>query len=275
MDPVPVDPPLRTNPANPAKCRPDLAARAARGMGALGLALSLSVGSVTAVHAQGAADDTVREGRGYVTVGVSTLDLDAVNDRLSHNGYPTFPERRASLGIGGHAVHGRWLIGGEGQGLIGRTKDAVASGQHLEASLNAGYGFFNLGYLVAKQGERHAYPFVGIGGGGVQLTITERATPTFDEVLADPGRDARLVSAAFLIQLGFGVDQLFVLRTRDVDEARYEGGLVLGLRVGYVFTPTHSDWRLSSARMAGGPDFGMTGPYLRLVVGGGGRRSKR
>jgi hypothetical protein len=111
-------------------------------------------------------DDDMLEGRCYVTLGVSSLDLGALNDRLVRNGYPTSPEHLFAVGGGGHGIRRRWVIGGEGQGLVGRTKDAIRGGRNNESTVMAGYGFFNLGYTVVKQRDVHVYPLVGIGGGG-------------------------------------------------------------------------------------------------------------
>lgn len=223
------------------------------------------------------AQDTTQthEGRGYVTVGMSTLDLGQLNDRLASHGYPRFPEHRLSIGVGAHGIRGQWLFGIEGQGLIGRTKDALRSGPSLETSLNGGSGFFNVGYLAMKQDDLHVYPFVGVGGGGIELKISERTIPTFDQVLAAPGRTSSLTSAGLLFQVGVGVDQLLAVRTKDSGGERTTSGFVIGLRAGYVFMPAQSDWMLGSTRVASGPDFGMTGPYVRVIVGRGSRRGTR
>lgn len=128
-------------------------------------------------QAQEADAGTLREGRGYVTVGLGVLDLGSLNDRMGLNGYPAFPDRMLAIGGGGHAIRDRWLLGGEGRALIGRTKDATRANQNDELSLTGGAGFFNLGYLIVKRRELHVYPLLGLGAGGIQMKITERASP--------------------------------------------------------------------------------------------------
>ncbi|MBM3771128.1 MAG: hypothetical protein FJW27_07550 [Acidimicrobiia bacterium] len=147
------------------------------------------------------------------------------------------------------------------------------SGQNYETALNGGYGFFNVGYLAARRGHLHVYPFAGIGGAGAQLRIAESSAPTFEEVLRNPGRSASLTKGGLALQSGFGVDQLVVLQSRDSGGQRSDAGLVFGVRFGYVFMPVQSAWRLTSTRVAAGPDVGLGGPYVRFVIGGGGRRS--
>lgn len=222
-------------------------------------------------YAQGGPDDT-REARGYVTIGAGSLDLNDLNTQLTLSGYPTFPENRLTIGAGGHGVHGRWIVGAEAQAFVGRTKDATVRTQSLEVALNGGYAMANVGYLAFKRGDLHAYPLVGIGGGAAQLEISKRASPSFDEVLADPGRRATLRTGGLVMQVGIGVDQLMVLGSRGTSAQR---GLVLGVRVGYVFMPVQSDWRLDSTRIAAGPDMGLSGAYIRFVIGGGGKRPGR
>lgn len=218
-------------------------------------------------------DKLPTEGRGYLTLGWGKFDLNELNGRLTDRGYPEFPEGRFAIGAGGHGIRGRWLLGAEGQALIGRTQDGVRASQNYEVALNGGYALFNVGYLAARRGRLHAYPFAGIGGGGAQLRIAESSAPTFNEVLLDPGRSASLTMGGLVLQVGVGVDQLFVLQSKEANGQRTDGGLVFGIRVGYVFMPARSDWRLNSTRVAAGPDVGLGGPYVRFVVGGGGRRS--
>lgn len=217
--------------------------------------------------------DSVVEGRGYFSIGWASLDLNELNSQLIGRGYASFPETRLTIGGGGHGIRGRWVLGGEGQALIGKSQDATRGGQNYETVLNGGYGFFNVGYLAAKRGHLHAYPFAGIGGAGAQLQIRESSAPTFDDVLRDPGRGASMTAGGLVLQVGVAVDQLFVLRSQESAAQNRQSGLVFGIRVGYVFMPAQSAWRLNSTRVAAGPDMGLGGPYVRFVVGGGGRRS--
>lgn len=219
------------------------------------------------------AGDAAVEGRGYFTIGWATLDLGELNTQLTGRGYTSFPETRLTIGGGGHGIRGRWLLGGEGQALIGKSQDTARAGQNYETVLNGGYGFLNIGYMAVKRGHLHAYPFAGIGGAGAQLQIRESSAPTFDDVLRDPGRSASMTAGGLVLQFGVAVDQLFVLQSHESGAQSHQSGLVFGLRVGYVFMPAQSAWRLNSTRVAAGPDVGLGGPYVRFVVGGGGRRS--
>jgi hypothetical protein len=49
---------------------------------------------------------------------------------------------------------------------------------------------------------------------------------------------------------------------------------VVGLRLGYTYSPFGDSWEILTAGQAlevkGGPELGITGPFVRLVVGWGG-----
>ena len=51
-------------------------------------------------------------------------------------------------------------------------------------------------------------------------------------------------------------------------------GMAFGLRIGYTFSPIKGDWKLEDNDVSGGPDIGVTGPYLKLMIGGGGKSKK-
>jgi hypothetical protein len=48
-----------------------------------------------------------------------------------------------------------------------------------------------------------------------------------------------------------------------------DGGPTLGVRGGWVLSPIHGDWSLDGREILGGPDLGITGPYVRLFIGFG------
>jgi hypothetical protein len=102
------------------------------------------------------------------------------------------------------------------------------------------------------------------------MKIREKTSASFDEILANPGRSATLTTAGFLVHVSLGGDYLFVMH-QDAGERR---GLIVGFRAGYNFAPLKSDWHLDEFEIAGGPEINVTGPYVRLLIGGGELRSK-
>lgn len=210
------------------------------------------------------------EGRGYFMFGGSILDIDGLNSRLESKGYSKFSDNLFSLGGGGHGMINRVIIGGEGHGLFGGEKESTISGETYKTSLTVGYGFFNMGYILYSMDDLNIYPILGIGGGGMSVKIAEREAPSFDEVLDNPRRISTLSSGGFLIKLALGADYLLKL----AEDESGEGGLIFGLQIGYTFTPIKGDWQMGEIDVSGGPEVGITGPYIRFMIGGGGKSNK-
>ena len=53
-----------------------------------------------------------------------------------------------------------------------------------------------------------------------------------------------------------------------------QGGLLFGLRAGYMFAPMKPDWKMGEIDLVGGPDARLTGPHVHIVFGGGGRAKR-
>lgn len=207
-------------------------------------------------------------GRGYFMVGGNIIDIKSLNLRLEKKGYSKLSDNFISLGGGGHKIIGKVIIGGEGHGLIGRE----TTSRSYKTSIDVGYGFFNFGYIVYSTKGLGVYPLLGLGGGGTTLEIVEKETiPSFDDVLNNFKRSAELSTGGFLLNLAVGTDYLLKL---GKDE-KGEGGLVFGLRIGYTFAPIKGGWEMDGIDISGGPEIGITGPYIRLMIGGGGSCSGR
>ncbi|MCR4440364.1 MAG: hypothetical protein QHJ34_14015 [bacterium] len=217
---------------------------------------------------QGQAREGRGGGHGYFYIGSSMVDLDKLNATLKTSQYPEFSNRLFSMGGGGHAFFNRLVLGGQGQALISKSTDVSVAGTPYKASLSAGIGFFDIGYLLTPRGNLKIYPMLGIGGGGLELAIEEKQPPSFEQILAHPNRSTRLSAGLFLVNLALGADCLVL--TRQDKEGM--GGLVLGIEVGYTYTPFAGGWQADEVDISGGPDASLNGPYLRLKIGGGGKR---
>ncbi len=225
------------------------------------LALLLSVGSSPALAQQSPpnpqpSSHEYRGGEaGFFAIGTNVAQLNALNDRLDASGYPTL----LSLGGGGHRiVGGRFLIGGEGHGLITPSKTV----QGRTVSLSGGYGLATVGYLAVAHSKWRVYPQVGAGLGGFSLTIGSADTAPFDDVLDDPNRESRLNRGQFLVSLS-------LQGSYELSGPNEAGGFRIGLQAGYLLAPAAGDWTLGGHQLGDGPDAGFDGPFLRLLIGGG------
>ena len=209
-------------------------------------------------------------GQGGFQIGVMTLDLADLNSTLSAANYPGFNEQFLTIGGSGYGVRGRWLIGGEGQGLIGSDQATTNGLYSLIAT--GGYGLFRVGYNVVKGKSVDLYPTVGFGAGGVNIQIRGRSAPTFGDILTTPGRSSNLSAGGFVLGVGVAGDvRLNMAQERDSTV----GGLMLGVSAGYVFQPVTSSWKLDQENsVAGGPTMKIQGAYARFTLGGWARARK-
>jgi hypothetical protein len=222
-------------------------------------------------HAQD--DDEDEPGGGYFQAGYMELDLDDLNGALVGAGYPALDNSFWTLGGGGYGMKGRFLLGGEGHGLIGSDETTADGARQL--GIGGGYGLFRIGYLAYSIEGLEVLPMIGVGGGGMSLSIIERSAPTFDDILLDPLRSARVSTGMFLLDaslmLSYRVPTGEDEEDGDDDEES-GGGLLVGLQGGYTFAPGEPSWRLDGLNsVAGGPELKIEGFYIRLSIGGGRR----
>ena len=202
-------------------------------------------------------------GAGYFMFGGSFLDIGRLSTALERSGYSGLSGDFFTLGGGGHVVIGRLVLGGEGHGFSGKSS---ANGRY-KIALSGGCGFFNLGYVLYSGKGLQVYPLCGLGAGSITLNITDRRTASFEDVLNDPGRSARLSTSGFLLNLGLQAEKFIGFGSRS----RGEGGLVIGVRAGYMFAPVKGGWELEKIEIDGGPGTAFAGPYIRLIIGAGSR----
>jgi hypothetical protein len=209
-------------------------------------------------------------GMGYFMLGYDMPDIGALNSALKTAGYPTFSDKFVTLGGGGHSFIRRFLLGGEGHAMVGEDQSVTLNETEYKVSFNGGYGFFDIGYAVISTPRFHVYPFLGIGGGGYTLRITKNDKPTFDSVMVNPGNNSNLSIGGLMLQFGIGVDYFLPMSEREDGV----GGPMIGLRAGFLLTPIKGDWFLEDIEILGGPHLGIKGPYVRLMLGGGGTSRK-
>lgn len=199
-------------------------------------------------------------GGGFFAVGVHETALDDLSARLQAEGYPSVATTLVAVGGGGYSVVAdRFLIGGEGYGLIGPAR--TAGGRTITAG--GGYGVFTVGYQFRPSPRWRLHPLVGLGGGAVQLEIGSTGAEDFDDVLQNPNRSATLTRGQFLVSLGAGAEYRFL-------GDRETGGLQVGMRVGYLWAPSRAEWELGDESLRGGPDATLGGPFVRIHFGGWG-----
>ena len=241
------------------------------GPGVLTAAVAALLASAVGAQAQ-TGEDPVDRGGGYFQVGYMMLDVDDLTGALLGPGYPGLEDSFVTLGGGGFGMKGPFLLGGEGHAVIGSTETTVDGA--TQVGLGGGYGLFRVGYLAYSMYGLDVFPMIGVGGGGLNLSLIERSAPTFGEVLIDPQRSANLSAGMFLLDASLALHYrptIPGIQPSEPDEDERPGGLMLGLQAGYTFAPGDTSWRLDGINtVAGGPDMKIQGFYVRLAVGGWG-----
>jgi hypothetical protein len=202
-------------------------------------------------------------GFGFFSMGGMILAQQGMNDAFAAHGRPTLSSTVLTFGGEGYFRFNRLILGAHGFGALPRS----ASSATHETSVNGGAGFFDVGYIVTSWEKVAVFPMLGIGGGGMSYNVARTAPASFDQVLDDPARGATLSTGGFMGQLALGIDYYMVGKRTSANEV---GGGVVGLRIGYATQVPRGNWSLFGAEVEGGPKVGFGGPFLRLVIGGGG-----
>ncbi len=207
--------------------------------------------------------DARRSLAGYFMMGGSLLDIDDLNGQLTARLYEPFSDRFFSLGGGLHLIVNQAIIAGELHALLAE-QGSVTNGT-FTSTLTGGYGSLGVGYLILDGGALDLYPLLGAGWGGMSMELVERGAPTFGEVLDDPARGSRLTNHGPVVSFSLGGDYVFEAG-RDAGK-----GFLIGIRAGYAYAPVEGDWRLGDVDVPAGPAMSVTGPFVRIMLGAGGR----
>lgn len=231
-------------------------------------AVALTVAPVRA-DAQGAG-----LGRGHafhvaaLSTGMSTMSVDALNARVTPTQFAPLSNDAVSFGASGYVAVGRALLGAE----VARSsfgEEGLDNGRTDE--LSALHGVVTAGYALVATEHVSIYPQLGVGLGRVAVSLRDRSgtsaaqtQPTFDEVAQAPGAESRLTGRHLVYSLGAGADYL-------VTRAGASRGVVLGVRAGLLASPNRTTWTRDGETVVAGPDAAVGGPFVRVVVGFGGR----
>jgi hypothetical protein len=198
----------------------------------------------------------------YVMFGISRLNMTQLNSYLESSDLPEVDEYYFSYGLGGHVIHNKFVVGLE---IVRTFEKHSLETDGFRTSTRSKYGILNFGYLLrSKKGLMH-YPYLGAGIGKLVLRTTENNIKSFDDITGYQ-RGSESSTTNFLLNLGFAVDYFY----KYDKNKKGQNNLVIGIRIGWIFSPVRNDWRVNHIRVPDGPDSGITGPYLRFTIGLGG-----
>ncbi len=207
----------------------------------------------------------------FASTGGGTFDVAQMNTMLTANGFTTVSRDAIAIGGGGFLSWGPLRLGAEHVRLDG---GAESNGAGLSARIEANYTTLTVGWDFRPRGRLSVAPTLGVGRGAYVLTVGDRndvtpvassPAPTFDEILADPGRESVIEGEQWVIEPMLA-GELLVLRS-----AAHRRGVTVGARIGYRIAPNRPDWEYRDQAVAGGPVDQAKGPIVRLTIGIGGR----
>uniref|UniRef100_A0A7C4YHA1 Outer membrane protein beta-barrel domain-containing protein n=1 Tax=candidate division WOR-3 bacterium TaxID=2052148 RepID=A0A7C4YHA1_UNCW3 len=203
-------------------------------------------------------------GGGYF-IGFDGIDFGNLNNFLSGQGFGKLEKYIFSEGGGGYAKIGNIMIGGSGFGF----SDDISSNNYL-CKVSFSYGGFEAGYSFLSIRDFNLFALFGVGSGNLTLRIDERfSPPVFDSVFLSPGRTSIIYSTYTVLKGEIGLDYLLAFGK----SGKSGGGLLFGIRAGYIYSPTKPDWKFEEINtdVIGGPEVMIKGPYIHfLVIGGAG-----
>ena len=198
----------------------------------------------------------------YVSAGLSTINAGNLNSTLTANNYLAFPGSSWSFGTGTRNINGRIMMGSEGNfTLDNKNFNGNGFNSYLSSTFNM---ILNAGYVVYSTENIKIYPFAGAGIGRVNMDIIKNEkTPTFNEILAKPERGVPVSNTSAVVQVGVAADYLVPIG-KSVPQ---KGGIIIGLKAGYVFSVYSTGFQLKGENLTGAPDINNNGAYIKLYVG--------
>lgn len=198
----------------------------------------------------------------YAIAGYDLLRLNQLNNYLTARDFPAVPQGYFTVGFGGHLIFDKLVLGFELQSSL---KSIRISTKEYNTSVSAKYIMLNAGYMIYSKKGLMMYPLMGVGVGKLTLDAMENNIHYFGDITIDQG-SSESVTRSLLLNAGFALDYF-----RNYNKKKKgKNNLVLGLRVGCLISTVRWDWRVNGVRVGDGPAAGLTGPYIKVIIGLGG-----
>lgn len=204
-----------------------------------------------------------------LTTGASAMSVDALNTHLKNAQFAGLSNDGVSYGASGYYAYGRAMLGAD---VARSTYGEEATSTDRSDALNSTQLLATASYALIAAGRVNVFPTLGVGAGRFDVILRNRATtatataqPTFAEVVQSPGSESTVNGSHLTYSLGGGADYLITRGASD------RAGVVFGVRAGMLFAPNRTTWTTGGRTVIAGPDASAGGPFLRIVVGIGGR----
>ena len=160
------------------------------------------------------------------------------------------------MGLEGYYRHGKLIMGLEG--TLG-TQEKYSKDKY-QAQAYVGAAHLRFGAIIHETNQAWFYPSFGAGTSVTTLSIDEKISGNSNQLM-----NLNLFTPSF--DLGFNAD---VLTTKESKKQKKAGGLVIGFRTGYRFSPQSDNWKDDKGnKMTNYPSYHNNAFYVTLIAAGG------
>lgn len=193
------------------------------------------------------------------------LSSSELNTFLSEYNYPTLPRQTFNWGVGLQYRLGLFLLNVDAMVAHQRRENLALQTEfrRLILSTNLNLAYYVYTTEVGQVGNTFAlYPFSGISTNDTNLYLSR---PTQDQsiqqLLEAPGNTSQLEHFAVGINVGIGV---------DITRLHQEGMFLMGIRMGYRFSPEGAyAWESSFTNITNAPIDSFDHFFIQINFGGG------
>ena len=220
----------------------------------------LLAASTTAAKTANAEDSSKKRGLAF-SFGTYVSNISEMNSELGANGIAETPEWFYSIGlISKRSIKENIFLELDGNVLIGKEAgNSLYKSSLLGSKVVAGMSYLRQGNSI------DCFPTIGVGVGFTRLHIADNSSSeySFDEALSNPEKELSALNSSLLIDIGFSMEY-------KIKRSQNKGkGFRIGAKIGYQFAPLVSEWNMGENELAGGPDVGINGYYLKMTIGKG------
>jgi len=198
----------------------------------------------------------------YAIGGGNYLELSELNANLNERGFPRVPTNYFSYGVGGHFINHKLVFGVEILFLMERTTTEQTD---YNLSTSAKIMMVNFGHLIYWKKGLKMYPYFGAGYGRFKLITAQNNIDSFDDI-GNLHKSSESRFSNIVLNFGFATDYFLAYEPKK----KGRNNIIIGLRVGVNFIPFRSTWKVNRIAVPDGPNIGINGPYIRVIIGLGG-----
>lgn len=202
-----------------------------------------------------------------LSIGYGYMDVSKLHVFVSDN-ISKFSSNHLVMGATAFAIRNRCIYGLNGYSITG---DLIKT-DSINVSLKGGVGTFDFGYIILNKKNLKFYPMIGIGGSGFGIKIDKNKDVSASNISDNPGQEINITKGGFVGDFSLNLNLFPSLECTDKNSSC--GGIMTGLKVGYVYSIPSTDWKFAGGDITGGPNFGINMFYVKLIIGGFGCQKK-